>query len=145
MLENVIHVAVLEAVADAAGVALRGALAAIGDADLVEIAHEVAVAARQRARQRVVEDEEVSDQPGFQRLAIDPVIGRQRRHRAQDRGPLVVIQRAADMFLLRQQHVILHVENARGVVGALQVQAEPREPVGVVAQHGAVGRTVEPQ
>src|SRR5438445_7830401 len=54
MLENVIHVAVLEAVADAAGVALRGALAAIGDADLVEIAHEVAVAARQRARQRVV-------------------------------------------------------------------------------------------
>src|SRR5450755_1119503 len=47
------------------------------------------------------------------------------------------------MFLLRQQHVILHVENAGGVVGALQMQAEPREPVGVVAQHGSVGRAVE--
>ena len=49
------------------------------------------------------------------------------------------------MLLLGQQHVILHVEDARGVVGALQMQAEPREPVGVVAQHGAVGRAVEPQ
>src|SRR4051812_37251101 len=34
VLENVIHVAVLEPVADAAGVALRGALPAVGDADL---------------------------------------------------------------------------------------------------------------
>ena len=37
MLEDIVHMAVLEAVADAAGVTLRGALAAIGDADLVEI------------------------------------------------------------------------------------------------------------
>ena len=43
VLEDIVHVAVLEAVADAAGVALRGALAAIGDADLVEIAHQIAV------------------------------------------------------------------------------------------------------
>jgi hypothetical protein len=65
VLENVVHVAVLEAVADAAGVALPGALAAIGDTDLVEIAHQIAVAARQRARQRVVEDQQIRDQPGF--------------------------------------------------------------------------------
>src|SRR6185312_17339227 len=100
MLEDVVHVAVLEAIADAAGMALRGALAAIGDADLIEIAYQIAVAACQRARQRVVEDQEVGDQPRFQGLAIDPVIGGERRDRAQDRGPLVIIERTADMLLL---------------------------------------------
>jgi len=43
VLEDIVHVAVLQAIADAAGMALRGALAAIGDADLAEIAHQVAV------------------------------------------------------------------------------------------------------
>src|SRR5262249_15192863 len=79
VLEDVVHVAVLQAVADAAGVALRRALPAIGDADLVEVAHEVAVAARKRARQRVVQDQQIGDQPGFQGLAVDPMIGGQRR------------------------------------------------------------------
>src|SRR4051812_31480119 len=60
-LEDVVHVAVLEAVADAAGMALRRPLPAIGDADLVEVADEVLIAASQRARQRVVEDQEVGD------------------------------------------------------------------------------------
>src|SRR6187399_76923 len=54
VLKNVVHVAVLEPVADAAGMALGGALAAIGDADLVEIAHQITIAAGQRARQRIV-------------------------------------------------------------------------------------------
>ena len=45
--------------------ALRGALAAVGDADLVEIAHQIAVTAGQRTRQRIVEDQEVGDQPRF--------------------------------------------------------------------------------
>ena len=65
VLEDIVHVAVLETVADAAGVALRGALAAVGDADLVEIACEVAVATRQRARQRLVQYQKVGDQPRF--------------------------------------------------------------------------------
>ena len=124
---------------------LRGALTAIGDANLVKIADEIAVAARQRARQRFIEDQQVRDQPRFQRLAIDPVIGGQRRDRPQDRGPLIIIERAADMFFLGQQHMILHVEDARSVVGAFQMQAEPREPVGVVAQHGPVSGAVEAQ
>ena len=42
---------VWEPVADAARMALRRALTAVGDADLVEIAHQIAVAACQRARQ----------------------------------------------------------------------------------------------
>ena len=66
VLEDIVHMAVFKPVADAAGVALGGALAAIGDADLVEVAHQIAVAACQRARQRVVEDQKVGDQPGFQ-------------------------------------------------------------------------------
>ena len=49
VLEDIVHMAVFKPVADAAGVALGGALAAIGDADLVEVAHQIAVAARQRA------------------------------------------------------------------------------------------------
>src|SRR3954469_19401149 len=62
-LEDVVHVAVLEPVAYAAGVALGGALAAIGDADLIEVADQVAVTAGKRARQRVVENQEIGDQP----------------------------------------------------------------------------------
>src|SRR5467141_2382154 len=121
MLENIIHVAVLKAIADAAGVALRGALAAIGDADLIEIAHQIAVTAGQRTRQRIVEDQEVRDQPWFQGFAIDPMVGGQRRARAQDRGPLIIIERSADMLFLGQQHMVLHVEDAGGVVGALKM------------------------
>ena len=45
----------------------------------------------------------------------------------------------------RQQQVIFDVEDARGVVGAFDKDSEPGEPVGVVAQHGAVGRAVEAQ
>ena len=41
--------------------------------------------------------------------------------------------------------MILHVEDAGGVVGALDIDAEPREPVAVVAQHRPVGRAVEDQ
>src|ERR1700737_3590894 len=100
VLEDLVHVAVLQAIADAAGMTLRGALAAIGDADLVEIAYQIAVTAGQRTRQRIVEDQEIRDQPRLQRLPIDPVVGGQRRDRAQDRGPLIIIERTADVFLL---------------------------------------------
>ena len=49
------------------------------------------------------------------------------------------------MFFFRQQHMVFHIEDARGVVGAFEMHAKAREPVGVVAQHGAVGRAVEAQ
>src|SRR5262245_20065466 len=60
-LEDVVHVAVLQAIADATGMTLRRALAAVSDADLAEIADKVLVAARQRTRQRVVQDQEIGD------------------------------------------------------------------------------------
>ncbi len=88
VLEDIVHVAVFKAIADTAGVALGGALAAIGDANLVEIAHQIAVTARQRTRQRIVQDQEIRDQPWFEGFAIDPVVGGERRDRAQDRAVL---------------------------------------------------------
>src|SRR3954447_10736543 len=51
MLEDIHHLAVFQAVADAARMALRRSLAAIRDADLVEIAHQIAVTACERSRQ----------------------------------------------------------------------------------------------
>ena len=47
-------------------------------------------------RHLVVEDQQVGDQPGLEAFAIDPVIGGERRDRAQDRGPLEIVERAAD-------------------------------------------------
>src|SRR5258705_12909505 len=43
VLEDIVHVAVLQAIADTAGMALRGAVAAVAAADLVEMAHAIAV------------------------------------------------------------------------------------------------------
>ena len=50
---------------------------------------------------------------------------------------MIVIDQASDLFALRQKHVIFHVEDARGVVGALDEGAEADEAEGVVMQHGA--------
>src|ERR1700693_6639398 len=61
VLEDIVHVAVFQSVAHPAGMALGGTLAAVGDTDLVEVAHQIAVAARQRPRQRIVEDQKIRD------------------------------------------------------------------------------------
>jgi hypothetical protein len=50
---------------------------------------------------------------------------------------LVIIDIAADLLGLGQEHVIFDVEDARGVVGALDEGAEPDEAEGIVVQHGA--------
>ena len=51
VLEDIHHLAVFEAIADAARMALGRALAPVSDADLVEIAHQIAVTACERSRQ----------------------------------------------------------------------------------------------
>src|SRR5690348_10921363 len=51
VLEDIDHLAMFQAIADAARMALGRALAAVRDADLVEIAHQIAVAACERSRQ----------------------------------------------------------------------------------------------
>ena len=58
---------------------------------------------------------------------------------------MTVVERAADVLAPGQQHVVLHVEDAGGVVGALEEGAELREVEGIVAQHGVRVGAVEQQ
>src|SRR5215470_11637432 len=58
-LEYLVHSAVLQPGADGARLTLRCSLAAIGGGDQVAEAHQVAVAACERARHLLVEDKEV--------------------------------------------------------------------------------------
>ena len=106
------------------------------------MAHDRFIAGNQRARHLGTQDQEIGDEPGLHAGAIDPVIGGVRRDGAQDRRPLKIVERAADGLLLRQQHMIFHVQQPCGVVGALDEKTDPGEPVRVVAQHGAIGAAV---
>src|SRR5262249_51851058 len=76
--------------------ALGRPLAAISAGDVVEVDHQVLVAAGERARHLIAQYEQVGDQPRLHALAIDPVIGGERRDRAQDRRPLEIVERPAD-------------------------------------------------
>ena len=80
---------------------LRCAGAAISAADRVEEMDDIVIAGDQRARHFLLEDQKIGDQPWLHALAIDPMISGERRHRAQDRGPLKIIERAADRFGFR--------------------------------------------
>src|SRR5258708_2877704 len=77
-LEYLLHPAVLQPRADGAGLALRETLAAIGGGNQVAEAHQVFVAACQRARHLFVENKKVGDEPGLEVLTVEPVIGRER-------------------------------------------------------------------
>src|SRR5262249_1842573 len=96
---------------------------------------------RQRPAQRQARGM-IGDQPWFEAITINPMIGCKRRDRAQDRRPLEIVERTTDTFFFGQQKMVFHIENARGVVGTLNIDAEPGEPIRVIAQHCTVGGTV---
>src|SRR5262249_6799704 len=96
LLENLVHAAVLQSGAHRARMALGRPLAAVGAGDVVEVDDEILVAARERSRHFIAQDQQVGDQPRLHALTIDPVIGGQRRYRAQDRRPLKIVEWAAD-------------------------------------------------
>src|SRR5438034_8382785 len=73
-LENAVHAAVLQPRAQRAGLPLGRTLAAIVGRQRVEVLHQVLVAAGQRARHLLVEDEHGGDEPWLEALAIDPMI-----------------------------------------------------------------------
>ena len=79
---------------------LRGALLSVGLSDRIEKLHDIVVAGDERARHLDPQDQQVGDEPGLETLAIDPMIGGERRDRAQDRGPLEIVKRAADCLSL---------------------------------------------
>ena len=84
---------------------------------------------------------------------LDDAIGRdapvtlpvhlERAGRAQHGGPLDVVGRRADVGRGGQQEKVLHVEDARGLVGALQHAAEPAEVPALVVGHRGVGHAGE--
>src|SRR5215203_2278153 len=74
-LENLVHAAVLQPAADAAGLPLRWALTAVVAGDAVKVLYQILVATRQRPRHLLVEDEQVGDQPRLEALLVDPVVG----------------------------------------------------------------------
>src|ERR1700730_7629392 len=67
---------------------LRWAGVAIGGADRVEEMDDIVVAGDQRARHFLLKDQKIGNKPWLHALTIDPMIGGERRDRAQDRGPL---------------------------------------------------------
>ena len=75
--------------------------------------------------------------------AVGPVERPVGRQRPEQRRPLVGVDRAAHHVGGRQQHVVLHVEQPRGVVAALEVVAEVQEVVAVVLQVRALGRPAQ--
>ena len=125
------------------GEALAAIAVAVVGAELVEGGHDLLVAGPQRARHLPVEDQIVGDLPGLVAVPVDPAIAAVGRDRAQDRRPLRAVDLAADQLAVRQQDVVFDVEDARGVVGALQEGAELVEVEGVVAQDGIEERAAE--
>ena len=98
------------------------------------------VAERQAAREAAVEDHELGDRARVHPPGVEPAVGALARQRAQHVVPLRGVERGADVGQRRQQQVVLHVEDARGVVGPLEERAGAGEAVDLVAQHRAVGR-----
>src|SRR5262249_48502011 len=119
------HAAVLKPGADAPGLSLGRPLPAVDAGNCIEIAHDRLVAGGERARHFVFQDQEIGDQPWFEAITINPMIGCKRRDRAQDRRPLEIVERTTDTVFFGQQKMVFHIENARGVVGTLNIAAEP--------------------
>jgi hypothetical protein len=95
-------------------------------------------AAAQRARHIVAQYEQLGDAAWRDQISIDASIDLERRDRVQQCAPLVVVGRAARLFAVRQEQVILDVQDARCAVGAFQVRAEPDEVPRFVAEHRAL-------
>jgi len=136
--EYLIHLGLGELREKPAGGPLRGRAPVVATREAFEMAVHPLDAGDQGAGALRVEDQEMRDPRRRHLAAIGPVEGPVRRHRAQERHPLVVVEAGADEVHLRQQDVVFHVEQARGVVGALQMVAEMQEIVVVVPELGGV-------
>ena len=81
--------------------------------------------------------------PGRQGIAINPIVAAARRKGAKQGGPLIIVHDTADIMIFRQQEVILHVENSRGIVGPLDEGTKAQKPIALIAKHGAGGTAAE--
>ena len=95
-----------------------------------------------RARELRLEQQELDDAFGRDAPVTLPV-HLERAGRAQHGGPLDVVGRRADVGRGGQQEEVLHVEDARRLVGALQHAAEPAEVPALAVGHRGVGHAGE--
>ncbi len=137
-LEDLVHAAVLEALVGIEGHLVAGIALLIERLQTGQCQVDPLIAEHQRARHFLAQDEELGDQPWpVVAVAVEPAVGAVRRDRAQDLCPLLHVEIAAHVGGLGQEDEVLHVEDARRVVGALDEVSDLAEIVGVVAQHGA--------
>ena len=92
----------------------------------------------QAAREALVKQQELGNPPGVDRPGVEPAIGAFTRDRAQHALPLDIVEARSDPGQRGQQHIVLHVEDPRGAVAALNEGPDPGEIVVLVAQHGAI-------
>jgi len=92
----------LQARANAARLPLGRTLPAVSAGNRIQIAHNCFVAGGKRAGHLTAQDQQIGYQPWLQAFSVDPVIGGERGHRAQDRRPLEIVERTADVFVFGQ-------------------------------------------
>ena len=147
-LEDVIRRAELEFGQEPAGEFLglvaEAALVHAGNAaqDGVEVAHGEA----HRAGKVIGEQQELGDQGRLDFGAIQGLVGVPRAARAEYGGPAEGVGLAGDGGdAPRRERVVAHVQDARGLVRALQVAAALDEEPALVADDGGVGQALEQQ
>jgi hypothetical protein len=119
--------------AHAPGKGLGPGRAGVALGQAVEMGDHARGAGDQRARALPVEDQEIGDLARRDLAAIGPAKGAQHRQRAQQGDPLVIVIAGADQIKLWQQHIVLHIHQPRGVVGAFQIVAQMQEIPAVIA------------
>ena len=90
------------------------------------------------AREVVFEQQELDD-AGGRDAAVAFVIHLEGARRSQHRRPLHVVHRRAHVVYLRQQEKVFDVEDPRGLVGPLELPAQPAEMPALVVRHRRVG------
>ena len=86
--------------------------------------HEDFVAIGEGAGHLPVEDEKIGHEPGFHAFAVDPMIGGQGGHLAQDGSPLKIVERTSDALGCRQKELVF-TSRIRAVLSARST-APPR-------------------
>ena len=133
LLQDVLDPAIVQLGVQQAGLPRRFAGLPVGDQ--IEVLDHAVHAEMQRARHVLVENQQLGDAIGGNDIAIDLAIHLKSRNRTQQRSPFIEIGGA--FVVMRAQHVVFDVEDARRVVGPLQQGADTDEIVGLVLQQRA--------
>ena len=67
----------------------------------------------------------------------------QRADRFEHRRPVNIVVRRAHIAEGGEQHEVLDIQNARRLIGAFQLAAEPHEMPSLIVGHGGIGNALE--